>query len=101
VILPLEMGREFHENEYLLNGTPQSAKLIARRVPDDEFEFFVHIAFEFTPVKIETETVLGIDRGAAIIGSACVINKDGKVVRSVSILKAAHLPARWPRIAST
>jgi len=82
VILPLEMGREFHENEYLLNGTPQSAKLIARRVPDDEFEFFVHIAFEFTPVKIETETVLGIDRGAAIIGSACVINKDGKVVRS-------------------
>ncbi len=82
VILPLEMGREFHENEYLRYGKPQSAKLIARRGPEGETEFFVHIAFEFTPVKIETETVLGIDRGAAIIGSACVIGRDGRVVRS-------------------
>jgi transposase len=80
VILPLEMGREFHENEYLRYGNPQSAKLIARRGTDGGLEFFVHIAFEFTPVKIETTTVLGIDRGAVIIGSACVIDHDGKVL---------------------
>ena len=47
---------------------------------DAAIDFFVHIAFEFTPVKIETTTVLGIDRGAAIIGSACVIDHDGKVL---------------------
>ncbi len=80
LILPLEMGREFHEHEYLLHGTPQSAKLIASRGLDAAINFFVHIAFEFTPVKIETTTVLGIDRGAAIIGSACVIDHDGKVL---------------------
>jgi hypothetical protein len=80
VILPLEMGREFHEDEYLRYGNPQSAKLIARRGTDEGLEFFVHIAFEFTPVKIESKTLLGIDRGAAIIGSACVIDHDGKVL---------------------
>jgi hypothetical protein len=80
VILPLEMGREFHEDEYLRYGKPQSAKLIARRGLNDAVDFYIHIAFEFIPVKIETTTVLGIDRGAAIIGSACVIDHDGKVV---------------------
>ncbi len=80
VILPLEMGREFHEEEYLRYGSPQSAKLIARRGLDDAVEFYIHIAFEFTPVQVEPTTILGIDRGAAKIGSACVIGYDGKVV---------------------
>ncbi len=79
-ILPLDMGREFHENEYLRHGKPQSAKLVARRGPEGAVEFFVHIAFEFTPEVVQTETVLGIDRGAAIIGAACVIDRDGKVL---------------------
>ena len=80
IILPLEMGREFHENEYLLHGVPQSAKLIARSMLSGEIEFFIHIAFEFSPLKIETKTVLGIDRGAAKIGAASVIGQDGRTV---------------------
>jgi hypothetical protein len=80
VILPLEMGREFHEDEYLRYGQPQSAKLVARREFSGQINFFVHIAFEFTPAAVATETVLGIDRGAAKIGSACVIGRDGKTI---------------------
>jgi hypothetical protein len=80
LILPLELGREFHENEYLKFGVPQSAKLIARRPDRGEVEFFVHIAFEFLPTKIEPVTMLGIDRGAAKIGSACVIGLDGRLI---------------------
>ena len=97
VILPLEMGREFHEDEYLRNGTPQSAKLIARRGPEGEIEFFIHIAFEFTPEKIETKTVLGIDRGAAIIGSACLIDIEGKVVRAGLNLDGAAFSSEMAR----
>ena len=80
VILPLEFGRKFHEQEYLEHGSPQSAKLILKRNDEGVEEFFVHIAFEFKPETVMPETFLGIDRGAAKIGSATVVDKDGNVV---------------------
>ena len=83
LILPLELGREFHEREYLTHGSIQSAKLLVKRrvysnsqtkAPDskpttfnaEDYDFYIHAAFEFQPTKVETETFLGIDRGAAI-----------------------------------
>ena len=80
VILPLEMGREFHEQEYLEQGSAQSAKLLVRQNAAGAHEFYVHIAFEFTPQKIEPETILGLDRGAAKIGSASILDFNGRVV---------------------
>ena len=59
----LEFGKDFHEHEYLQNGKPQSAKLLMKRGDDGQDEFYAHIAFEFTPEPMKTETILGIDRG--------------------------------------
>jgi IS605 OrfB family transposase len=99
LILPLELGREFHEREYLTHGTIQSAKLVVKRRekpasdakhPADQpasfnagdYDFYVHAAFEFNPAKIETETFLGIDRGAAKLGAATLIDRMGKALET-------------------
>jgi hypothetical protein len=80
LILPLELGREYHEAEYLQFGKPQSAKLLIKRNNTGQEEFFVHIAFEFIPEPVEAATVLGIDRGFAKIGTAAVIDMEGRVL---------------------
>ncbi|MHB1701111.1 MAG: zinc ribbon domain-containing protein [Acidobacteriaceae bacterium] len=91
VILPLEMGREFHEQEYLANGTPRSVKLLMRRVEDrGETEFHAHIAFEFHPATIQTTTLLGIDRGAAKLGAATILGSDGsRMIQGINLEGAA------------
>ncbi len=66
MILPLELGRDHHEREFIRNGIPKSIKLFVRRTARGD-EFFANITFEFTPKPVTTETFLGIDRGAAII----------------------------------
>src|SRR5581483_11339282 len=86
LVLPLELGREYHEQEYLQHGSPQSAKLLIKRDNDGNEEFFVHIAFEFTPNAVVPVTVLGIDRGFAKIGTATVINGDG-----IAVIKGLEL----------
>jgi hypothetical protein len=86
VIMPLEFGRDFHEREYLEHGRPQSAKLLVKRNDEGIDELYVHIAFEFTPVPVTTETFLGIDRGAAMIGAGTVIDSNANVIaRSVDL----------------
>ena len=61
LILPLELGREYHEQEYLEQGRPQSAKLVARTDENGTRDFYVHVAFEFKPAQVEPQTLLGID----------------------------------------
>ncbi|MGH9454295.1 MAG: zinc ribbon domain-containing protein, partial [Terriglobia bacterium] len=97
LILPLELGREFHEREYLAHGRPQSAKLLARRAEDGNTEFYAHIAFEFTPEPIPTQTFLGIDRGAAKIGAATVIDANGCTVADAIDLEGAAFSAEMAR----
>jgi len=99
LILPLELGREFHEQEYLTFGSIQSAKLVVKRrkMPNsqakatdskpvtfnaEDYEFYIHAAFEFKPEKIIAETYLGIDRGAAKIGAATLIDRDGRPIET-------------------
>jgi IS605 OrfB family transposase len=101
LILPLEMDRDFHENEYLTHGTIQSAKLVVKRRPEPSargqkqatetpatelgpanYDFYVHAAFEFKPPPVGTETFLGIDRGAARIGSATLVDRQGTLIQS-------------------
>lgn len=71
------MSRQFHAEEYLRFGSPQSAKLVVRQDEHSQYRFFLHVAFRFSPQPIQVETMLGIDRGAAIIGSASIVHMDG------------------------
>jgi IS605 OrfB family transposase len=102
LILPLEMDRHFHEHEYLTHGSIQSVKLVVKRRPGlssdmagrpagalekvqfnaAEYEFYVHAAFEFQPSPVETETLLGIDRGAAKLGAATLIDRQGRLIET-------------------
>ena len=98
LILPLELGRDYHEREYLEHGTPQSAKLLVRRDENGQEEFYAHVAFEFKPDPVATETVMGIDRGAVKIGAATVVGQVGRVVQSEIDLDGAVFSsemARW------
>jgi hypothetical protein len=85
LIFPLEMSREHHEIEFIENGKPRSAKLLARINHQGTEEFFINIVFEFTPVSIPTETVLGIDRGAAMIGAASMIDTNGNLRERINL----------------
>ena len=53
-----------------VTGKPQSAKLLVTRSMEGTEEFYVNIAFEFSPTPIVTESFFGLDRGAAMIGAA-------------------------------
>ena len=98
LILPLELGRDYHEREYIEHGKPQSAKLLMKRSDSGQPEFYAHIAFEFTPQAIATETLMGIDRGAAKIGAATVIDRTGRVVAEKLDLEGAAFSAEMARI---
>ncbi|MHB8302779.1 MAG: RNA-guided endonuclease InsQ/TnpB family protein [Acidobacteriaceae bacterium] len=97
VILPLAMGREFHEAEYLRQGSPQSAKLVVRRDEQGQYRFFIHVAFRFSPERLPVETVLGIDRGAAIIGSASIVGMDGTQIVTGLNCEGASFAAEMQR----
>lgn len=96
-IFPLELGRDYHEQEYLQQGRPQSAKLLLRQSEEGQEEFYAHIAFEFAPEPVSTETFLGIDRGAAKIGAATVISSRGAVIAKKMALEGAAFSAAMAR----
>lgn len=77
LIFPLEFARDYHQQEYLCNGRPQSAKIILKRNEAGQEEFFVHVAFKFTATPVQTCTFLGIDRGAAMIGAGSLVDSRG------------------------
>jgi IS605 OrfB family transposase len=117
LILPLEMDRDFHEREYLTHGTIQSAKLVVKRRPQLSgsapkrpkaappttgpgpagCDFYVHAAFEFQPPPVEIETFFGIDRGAARIGSATLIDHQGRLIQSGFDLDGSAFAAEMRR----
>jgi hypothetical protein len=98
VILPLELGREYHDQEFLEHGRPQSAKLLAKRDANGELEFYVHVAFEFTPQPITPVTVLGVSRGAAKLGAATVIDGNGRILASRLEMEGAGFAAEMARL---
>jgi len=117
VILPLEMERNFHEREFLTHGSIQSAKLVVNRriqfssladlrlrgAPDEErfdaaqYDFHVHAAFEFRHPPVEIETFLGVDRGAAKLGAATVVDREGKLIESGFDLDGSAFAAEMRR----
>jgi IS605 OrfB family transposase len=117
LILPLEMDRRFHEQEYLTQGSIQSAKLVVKRRPQlssrlgggphrklekgqfnaAEYDFYVHAAFEFRHPPVEIETFLGVDRGAAKLGAATVVDREGKLIESGFDLDGSAFAAEMRR----
>jgi IS605 OrfB family transposase len=73
-LFPIEFAREYQDTDFLQNGSPLSAKLLKR---DDDYE--VHIAFEFVTPKVETKTLMGVDRGIYNLASVSVSDKDGTI----------------------
>lgn len=98
IILPLELGRDYHENEYLQHGRPQSAKLLARKNDAGQIQFYLHVAFEFVVEALQPETVLGIDRGAAKIGAGSLVSMDGQTLRSGIDLEGAAFSQAMKRL---
>ncbi len=98
LIFPLELGREFHQLEYLTHGSPQSAKLVAKRNEAGAYDYFFHIAFEFKPEPIPATSVLGIDRGATKLGAGTLLNLDGKLIQSGIDLDGSAFSAEMKRL---
>ncbi len=118
LILPLELGRDFHEHEYLTHGAIHSAKLVVKRRPEKsgsqkasprnhanavafnpaDYDFYIHAAFEFRPQPVKTETFLGIDRGAARLGAASLIDGQGRLIQSGFDLDGAAFAAEMRRL---
>jgi transposase len=63
--------------------------LLVRKNGHGEEEFFANIVFEFTPTPIPTKTVLGIDRGAAMIGAASIIDTNGHLQERINLRGSA------------
>lgn len=82
VLFPVSMSRDFHEAEYLKHGIPQSAKLVWKKGDAGEDIFTVNIAFRFDVDPVETETVLGIDRGWKKIAACSLLAADSSVQKS-------------------
>jgi hypothetical protein len=93
LVLPLEFGRDYHELEFLTHGRPQSAKIVLRREDSGETQFYVHVAFEFEATPLQVETYIGIDRGAARIGSASIVDADGAVIQRGIVLEGTAFNA--------
>jgi len=98
LIFPLELGREFHQLEYLTHGSPQSAKLVAKRNEAGAYDYFFHIAFEFKPEPITATSVLGIDRGAVKLGAGALLSLDGKLIQSGIDLDGSAFSAEMKRL---
>ena len=63
VLFQLATGDRMVQRYFKSGGDPKEGKLV---FDPDRNEYFLHIAFEFKPEKIEPETFMGIDRSVAI-----------------------------------
>lgn len=84
LLLPIELGR-WHVEAFLepcLRGdvNVRSAFLSRAERNGHEPDYYVHITFEFSPPKVDAETVLGVDRGLANLIALTVTDKCGKVM---------------------
>lgn len=70
LLAPVEMGI-FHENAYFKNGVPKEGRLTYDAGKD---EYFLHLAFEFSPDPITTTTYMGVDRGIINLAAFAVVN---------------------------
>jgi len=72
LILPLELGREFHEREYLTFGSIQSAKLVVKRrkKPASGAKALIHFAAFMARLKSCPDTKLTQIRVFSAAGKA-------------------------------
>ena len=79
LILPLETGRR-QVREFFSKGVSKSLKIFVRGG-----NVWVNFAFTFEPTPIAPQSILGVDRGAAIIGAVTIIGFDRRVLATDSL----------------
>lgn len=78
VLFPLEMGDRQVQRFFGSGGDPKEGKLAYESEKD---EYYLHVAFEFTPEKVEPHTMMGIDRGIAVLCAVTILNEGKQVVK--------------------
>jgi putative transposase len=89
IIVPIDFGFYQLEN-YIKKGIPKEAHLVYRK---DKDEFYIHFAFEFTPEKIEVESIMGVDRGITNIAAYAVINPESYEIINRGYIDGSKLTA--------
>lgn len=77
LLFPLETGERVVQRFFKSGGIPKEGKLAYDPLKD---EYYLHVAFEFRPQKLEPEAFMGIDRGIAALCAWTVLDKANKVV---------------------
>ena len=79
LLFPIETGQRIVERYLNGKAEPKEGKLVYDSEND---EYYLHLAFEFKPEKIETETIMGIDRGIEAICAYSVLDKRHNLLES-------------------
>jgi putative transposase len=79
LLFPIETGQRMVERYLNGKAEPKEGKLVYDSEND---EYYLHLAFEFKPKKIETETIMGIDRGIEAICAYSVLDKKYDLLES-------------------
>lgn len=79
-LFPVEFGHDFHIEEFMRKGRPQTAKLLER---DGNYE--IHITFEYKKPKLQPKLFLGVDRGIYNLASLSVVDDSGNIIEERNI----------------
>ncbi len=79
-IFPVEFGHDFHFEEFMRKGRPQSAKLLER---GGNYE--IHVTFEYETPKVQPKLFIGVDRGIYNLASLSVVDDSGNVIEERNI----------------
>jgi len=86
IICPLAFG-DWHLSAFIENGDPKTAILCRR-----DGEYFLHVSFQLPgPEPLQTETLLGVDRGIANLAAMAVVTPDGRRVLERGAASGAQL----------
>jgi len=79
LIFPIETGQRIVERYLNEKSQPKEGKLV---YDSKNNEYYLHLAFEFKPEKIPTETIMGVDIGIEAICAYSVINMNYNLLES-------------------
>ncbi len=103
-LFPLEMGHAFHDDKFIQEAEPQTARLYHRTerngIPCDDYE--LHVTFQYIVPRKETSLWMGVDRGIYNLAAYSVVTESGLVVDSGSFsgMELRHVQRQLERRAA-
>ncbi len=79
LLFSIETGQRIVEKYLNQKSEPKEGRLV---YDSENNEYYLHLAFEFKPEKIETETIMGIDRGIEAICAYSVLDRKYSLLES-------------------